>query len=190
MREPRIAGTRRKDDHTRAARRDPAPVLRRALESRTIAAQLGLHRETVRAAVERETAGVRPSLCRPVHPRPRICRSSATPWRSTRGCAPRGSTRFPDGRGPRRSVRCRRSDSRFRVYRSFVLGFGGSVFEVFLHWLVLRFGFLSSLRGQRTRVGPHLCRWSFLFDGIFVVRRRVNAFVRYALTRNPFSDTG
>ena len=31
----------------------------------TIAAQLGLHRETVRAAVERETAGVRPSLCRP-----------------------------------------------------------------------------------------------------------------------------
>ena len=43
----------------------------------TIAAQLGLHRETVRAAVERETAGVRPSLCRPsilepvsaVHPR-------------------------------------------------------------------------------------------------------------------------
>ena len=31
----------------------------------TIAAQLGLHRETVRTAVERETAGVRPSLCRP-----------------------------------------------------------------------------------------------------------------------------
>ena len=31
----------------------------------TIAAQLGLHHETVRAAVERETAGVRPSLCRP-----------------------------------------------------------------------------------------------------------------------------
>ena len=31
----------------------------------TIAAQIGLHRETVRAAVERETAGVRPSLCRP-----------------------------------------------------------------------------------------------------------------------------
>ena len=31
----------------------------------TIAAQLGLHHETVRAAVERETAGVRPSVCRP-----------------------------------------------------------------------------------------------------------------------------
>ena len=31
----------------------------------TIAAQLGLHHETVRAAVERETAGVRPRLCRP-----------------------------------------------------------------------------------------------------------------------------
>ena len=31
----------------------------------TIAAQLGLHRETVRAAVERETTGVRPRLCRP-----------------------------------------------------------------------------------------------------------------------------
>ena len=31
----------------------------------TIAAQLGLHHETVRAAVQRETAGVRPSLCRP-----------------------------------------------------------------------------------------------------------------------------
>ena len=31
----------------------------------TIAAQLGIHHETVRAAVERETAGVRPSLCRP-----------------------------------------------------------------------------------------------------------------------------
>ena len=34
MREPRLAGTRRKDDHARAARRDPAPVLRRALEDR------------------------------------------------------------------------------------------------------------------------------------------------------------
>ena len=31
----------------------------------TIAAQLGLHRETVRAAVERETPGVPPSVCRP-----------------------------------------------------------------------------------------------------------------------------
>ena len=31
----------------------------------TIAAQLGLHHETVRAAVERETGGVCPSLCRP-----------------------------------------------------------------------------------------------------------------------------
>ena len=31
----------------------------------TIATQLGLHRETVRAAVERETGGVRPSLCPP-----------------------------------------------------------------------------------------------------------------------------
>ena len=31
----------------------------------TIAAQLGIHHETVRAAVEREAAGVRPSLCRP-----------------------------------------------------------------------------------------------------------------------------
>ena len=31
----------------------------------TIAAQLGLHHETVRAAVERESTGVRPRLCRP-----------------------------------------------------------------------------------------------------------------------------
>ena len=36
----------------------------------TIATQLGLHRETVRAAVERETGGVRPSLCRPSIPDP------------------------------------------------------------------------------------------------------------------------
>ena len=46
-------------------------------------AQLGLHRETVRAAVERETAGVRPS-CVGRASSTRICRSS-TPWRSTRG---------------------------------------------------------------------------------------------------------
>ena len=45
----------------------------------TIAVQLGLHRETVRAAVERETGGVRPSLCRPsiLDPYPPFIRDTA-----------------------------------------------------------------------------------------------------------------
>ena len=44
----------------------------------TIAAQLGLHRETVRAAVERESPGVRSQRVAAAASSTRICRSSAT----------------------------------------------------------------------------------------------------------------
>ena len=64
MREPRIAGTRRKDDH--AAQRAEIRRLYYAEHWKigTIATQLGLHRETVRAAVERESPDVPPSVWR------------------------------------------------------------------------------------------------------------------------------
>ena len=78
MREPRLAGTRRKDDHARAARRDPAPVLRRALEDRD-------HRgpapaSTVRRSARRSSASRQASLpaCGGPASSTRICRSSAT----------------------------------------------------------------------------------------------------------------
>ena len=59
----------------------------------TIAAQLG---PTVRRSAPRWSARRQGSVPACVGPASstRICRSSATPWRSTRGCAPRGSTRW------------------------------------------------------------------------------------------------
>ena len=60
----------------------------------TIAAQLGLHHETVRARGGARDGRI-PARCVPAqHPPTRICRSSVTPWHSTRVCAPRGSTRW------------------------------------------------------------------------------------------------
>ena len=65
----------------------------------TIAAALGVHHDTVRAAIVHDTQGVRRGTCRADAARSRICPSCATRSRSIRACARRGSSRWCSARG-------------------------------------------------------------------------------------------
>ena len=92
----------------------------------TIAAQLGLHRETVRAAVEHESGSVRGGVCRPTTLDPYLP-FIRDPWSSTPGCAPHASTRWSVSAATqasviqvRRLVRRLRHESTRTVYRRVV----------------------------------------------------------------------
>jgi hypothetical protein len=59
----------------------------------TIAAALGVHHDTVRAAIVNDAHGVRRGTCRATQLDPYLP-SCATRWRSIPGCARRGSSRW------------------------------------------------------------------------------------------------
>jgi hypothetical protein len=60
----------------------------------TIAAALGVHHDTVPAAIAHDTHGVRRGTCRATHLDPYLPFIRATRWRGIDGCARRGASRW------------------------------------------------------------------------------------------------